>query len=75
MTIGKAHPCLSFKKTSKEICKEIKKKLKKEIKKKLKKGNEMSQAGIDNYKAKVCGGFQTNFLSFGLILLCTIFKY
>ena len=34
----------------------------------------MSQAGLDNFESLVCG-FQTNFLSFGLILLCTLFKF
>jgi hypothetical protein len=34
----------------------------------------MNQAGIDNLESLVCG-FQTNFLSFGLIILCTLFKF
>jgi len=34
----------------------------------------MNQAGLDNFESLVCG-FQTNILSFGLILLCTLFKF
>jgi len=34
----------------------------------------MTQAGVDNFESLVCG-FQINFLSFGLILICTLFKF
>jgi len=42
----------------------------------------MNQAGLDNFESLVCevpenqeSGIQTNFLSFGIILLCTLFKF
>ena len=54
-------------KTSKDVCEEAKK---------LAANPEegMNQAGLDNFESLVCG-FQTNILSFGLILLCTLFKF
>ena len=54
-------------KTSKDVCEEAKK---------LSASPEegMTKAGLDKFESLVCG-FQTNFLSFGLILLCTLFKF
>ena len=57
-----------LKKTTKDVCedaKEISANPPAEV---------MSQAGLDNFESLVCG-FQTNILSFGLILLCTLFKF
>ena len=55
-------------KTMKAVCEDAKKFLVANPK------EGMNQAGIDNFESLVCG-FQTNFLSFGLILLCTLFKF
>ena len=63
-------------KTSKDVCDEVKN-FPADM------TEDMSQAGLDKFESLVCGsgfgdsdgGFQTNFLSFGLILLCTLFKF
>merc|ERR1740131_859428 len=52
---------------NKDVCEEAKK-----LSAKPEEG--MTKAGLDKFESLVCG-FQTNFLSFGLILLCTLFKY
>ena len=54
-------------KTSKDVCDEVKN-FPADM------TEDMSQAGLDKFESLVCG-FETNFLSFGLILLCTLFKY
>ena len=54
-------------KTSKDVCEEVKN-FPADM------TEDMSQAGLDKFESLVCG-FETNFLSFGLILLCTLFKF
>merc|ERR1712168_327087 len=51
---------------NKDVCEEFKEDFTPE--------KDMTQAGLDNFESLVCG-FQINFLSFGLILLCTLFKF
>ena len=64
MKFGKKY----LKKTSKDVCEEFKEELYATPEK------DMTQAGLDNFKSLVCG-FQINFLSFGPILICTLFKF
>ena len=61
-------------KTTKDVCEDAKKEIAKEASNPGNNGFLMNQAGLENFESLVCG-FQTNFLSFGVILLCTLFKF